>query len=217
MLLTREPTGKVDPRVRRTRRLLQQALTELMAEKSFRSITVQDIAERATVNRVTFYAHFADKYALLEYTIREGFRQQLRSQLPEGSPYTAENLGRLLRTVCEFLSGMGSQCPPPHGQMEPLMERQIKAEVYEILGAWLAHLPPYPNGKGPSPEQAAMVATWAIYGAAVQWSQQERRQPVQAFVEQVLPILLAGLHPRAISPSIDGTAAALARRAGRGR
>ena len=217
MLLTREPSEKLDPRVRRTRRLLQQALTELMAEKNFRSITVQDIAERATVNRVTFYAHFADKNALLEYTIREGFRQRLRSRLPQESPYTAENLAQLLKTVCEFLSEMGSQCPPPHGQMEPLMEKQIKAEVYQVLWAWLADSPPSPNGRGPLPEQAAMVTAWSIYGAAVQWSQQERRQPVEAFVEQVLPILLAGLHPPAGSASIGGGAASPARPARRGR
>jgi len=195
MLQTEKVIGRVDPRVRRTRRLLQQALTELMAEKSFRSITVQDIAERATVNRVTFYAHFADKDALLEYTMREGFRQRMRTQLPESSPYTPENVARLLKTVCDFLFEMGSQCPPPHGQMEPLMEKQIKAEVYDVLRAWLAVSPPLKGGRGPSPEQAAMVTTWAIYGAAVQWSGQERPQPVEAFVERVLPILLAGLDP----------------------
>src|SRR5829696_1261418 len=41
---------KLDPRVRRTRQWLQEALINLMAEKSFEAITVQDIAERAGVN-----------------------------------------------------------------------------------------------------------------------------------------------------------------------
>jgi AcrR family transcriptional regulator len=43
--------NQADPRVRRTRKLLQQALTELLAEKSFHSINVQDVVDRATVNR----------------------------------------------------------------------------------------------------------------------------------------------------------------------
>ena len=47
---------KVDPRVKRTRQLLQNALMELVQEKSQGSITVQDIAARAEVNRATFYA-----------------------------------------------------------------------------------------------------------------------------------------------------------------
>ncbi len=55
-----------DLRVRRTRKLLQQALIELTIEKGFAGITVQDIAERAMVNRTTFYRHYLDKYDLLE-------------------------------------------------------------------------------------------------------------------------------------------------------
>ena len=50
----------VDPRVKRTRKLLQQAFLELFQEKGFAAISIQDITERATANRATFYAHFAD-------------------------------------------------------------------------------------------------------------------------------------------------------------
>ncbi len=187
---------KLDPRIKRTRQLLRQALMELMAEKSFQAITVQDIAGRATVNRVTFYAHFQDKYALLEYTIREMIKQQLRSQLPEGSPFNPENLAQLILTVCQFLTEMGHHCPPPYGQLEPLMEKQIKAELYEVLHVWLAESSDQSDGH-PTPEQAAMVTSWAIYGAAVQWSQQERREPAQEFVRQVLPMIMAGLEVQA--------------------
>ncbi len=199
-MLLKQEEKKLDPRVKRTRQLLQQALTDLMREKSFQAITVQDIAERATVNRVTFYAHFQDKHALLEYTMREMFKQRLRSQLPEGSPFSSENLARLILTVCEFVAEIGRHCPPPYGPMEPLMEKQIKAELYEVLRAWLAES----SGKverRPSPEQAAMVTSWAIYGAAVQWSQQERPEPAGEFVQQVLPLILASLQPLAEQPT----------------
>jgi len=60
-----------DPRVKRTRQLLQQALMDLLREKGFQAITVQDIAERATLNRATFYAHFTDKYDLIDNVMRE--------------------------------------------------------------------------------------------------------------------------------------------------
>ena len=185
---------KLDPRIKRTRQLLQQALMELMAEKSFQAITVQDIAERATVNRVTFYAHFEDKYALLEYTMREMFKQRLRSQLPDGSLFSPENLARLILMVCELLAETGRQCPPPHGQLEPLMEKQIKAELYEVLYAWLAEASSGKTERRPTPEQAAMITSWAIYGAAVQWSQKEQPEPAQEFVQQVLPIIIASLN-----------------------
>ncbi|MCL5996173.1 MAG: TetR/AcrR family transcriptional regulator [Chloroflexi bacterium] len=192
MLLEQEEK-KVDPRIKRTRQLLQQALMDLMKEKSFQSITVQDIAERATVNRVTFYAHFEDKYALLEHTIREMIRQQLRSQVPEDAPFSTESLTRLILTVCEFLAEMSRRCPLPHTQFEPLMEKQIKTELYEVLRAWLAKPSSAKSSHRPTPEQAAMVTSWAIYGAVLQWSQQERREPAREFVKQVLPLILAGL------------------------
>ena len=61
MLLKEE---KVDLRILRTRRLLVQAMAELLEEKDLQSVTISDIAERAMINRATFYAHFADKYDL---------------------------------------------------------------------------------------------------------------------------------------------------------
>ncbi len=202
MLLKQErEEKKLDPRIKRTRQLLQQALMELMREKSFQAITVQDIAERATINRVTFYAHFEDKYALLEHTMREMFRQRLHSQVPEGSRFSPENLAQLILTVCESLAEISRHCPPPYGQLEPLMEKQIKAELYEVLRAWLAEMRSGDTQRRPTPEQAAMVTSWAIYGAAVQWSQQERPEPAREFVQQVLPLILAGLQPAAQLPT----------------
>jgi len=184
---------KLDPRVRRTRQLLQQALIELMAEKSFQALTVQDIAERATVNRVTFYAHFEDKHALLEYTVREMIKQELHKRVPEDAPFNWENVARLIQTVCEFVGEMDHRCPPPHGQLEPLMEKQIKAEVYETLRRWLEGLPRSKVKSQPTPDQIAMVTSWAIYGAAVQRSQRDRQEPISDFVQQVLPLIVAGL------------------------
>jgi AcrR family transcriptional regulator len=51
----------MDPRVRRTRDRLGDALWELMQERPLESITVQQVLERAAVGRSTFYAHFRDK------------------------------------------------------------------------------------------------------------------------------------------------------------
>jgi AcrR family transcriptional regulator len=60
-----------DLRVRRTRKLLQQALIEGSLKKGFVALTVRDITEYAMVNRSTFYRHYLDKYDLLEQHIQE--------------------------------------------------------------------------------------------------------------------------------------------------
>ena len=54
-----------DRRVRRTRRVLRDALFELIFEKGYDRVTVQDVLDRADVGRSTFYAHYRDKEALL--------------------------------------------------------------------------------------------------------------------------------------------------------
>jgi AcrR family transcriptional regulator len=59
-------TQKIDRRINRTRATLFQALSELMIEKRYDDITVQDIIDRADVGRSTFYAHFQDKESLAE-------------------------------------------------------------------------------------------------------------------------------------------------------
>jgi AcrR family transcriptional regulator len=63
--------GVEDLRVRRTRKLLQQALIEGTMEKGFAALTVRDITERAMVNRSTFYRHYLDKYDMLEQHMKE--------------------------------------------------------------------------------------------------------------------------------------------------
>jgi AcrR family transcriptional regulator len=69
--VTQKPEAIEDVRVRRTRKLLQQAFIELTVEKGFAALTVQDITERAMVNRSTFYRHYLDKYDLLEQYLNE--------------------------------------------------------------------------------------------------------------------------------------------------
>jgi AcrR family transcriptional regulator len=66
-----------DLRIRRTFKLLSDALFLLLEEKSFDEISVMDICDRAMVHRTTFYKHFEDKYHLLRFCIqnlRDSFR-----------------------------------------------------------------------------------------------------------------------------------------------
>jgi AcrR family transcriptional regulator len=62
---------RTDLRIRRTHAQLREALIQLIEEKGFDAVTVGDIAERAMVNRATFYRHFQDKYALVSSIFRE--------------------------------------------------------------------------------------------------------------------------------------------------
>lgn len=69
-----------DRRVRRSHRMLHEALQSLILEKGYDRVTVQDVIDRADVGRATFYAHFRDKDDLLMSGLEE-MRQSLQQQL----------------------------------------------------------------------------------------------------------------------------------------
>ncbi|MGG1634414.1 TetR/AcrR family transcriptional regulator [Paenibacillus sp. NRS-1760] len=80
---------RMDPRVLRTRQLIRDAFVDLLQEIDLEKITVNRIAERATINRVTFYLHYRDIPEMLErlsddmineiHTILHDIRNQPRS------------------------------------------------------------------------------------------------------------------------------------------
>ncbi|MGO4276407.1 TetR/AcrR family transcriptional regulator, partial [Paenibacillus sp. TAF58] len=60
---------KVDRRILKSQESMKKAVIELMTEKNFDDITIQDIADRANVNRGTIYLHYQDKFDLLDKLI----------------------------------------------------------------------------------------------------------------------------------------------------
>src|ERR1700678_2340361 len=64
--LLQPETETTDPRILRSRRMLMDSLAKLLTKKEFEDISVQEIADEATLNRATFYLHYPDKSALLQ-------------------------------------------------------------------------------------------------------------------------------------------------------
>jgi AcrR family transcriptional regulator len=62
---------KVDRRIAKSQEAIKKALIELMSEKNFDDITIQDISDRANVSRGTIYLHYLDKFDLLDKLIEE--------------------------------------------------------------------------------------------------------------------------------------------------
>ena len=64
-------TTKVDRRIIKSQEAIKRALIELMSEKNFDQITIQDISDRADVSRKTIYLHYVDKFDLLDKLIED--------------------------------------------------------------------------------------------------------------------------------------------------
>ncbi|MDQ3795824.1 MAG: TetR/AcrR family transcriptional regulator [Actinomycetota bacterium] len=183
-----------DPRVKRTRELIVRAFGELVAEKGHRGLTVQEIAERATVNRATFYDHFRDQYELLDYFMSEAFREQLRGRLPESPGLDEESLRALVLATCDFLSGLETSCRTSDRQFRPLIEAQVASELYELLLGWIEASPHEANGRQAAPEITASVVSWAVFGAGVRWSRDGAAGSEERFADQVLSVIAGGLN-----------------------
>lgn len=89
--------NNLDRRVQRTRQLLNRALMELIVEKGYDSVTVQDIIDRANLGRSTFYAHYQDKEDLLLSGIDEVVHNLVWGEL--NSPKAAQETGATLRIL----------------------------------------------------------------------------------------------------------------------
>lgn len=69
-----------DRRAIRTRKMIRQALSELIEEKGYNNISITDITAKADINRGTFYLHYVDKYDLLE-KIEDEVIQELQDSI----------------------------------------------------------------------------------------------------------------------------------------
>jgi len=185
--------NEADPRVKRTRKLLTDSFMQLLAEKSFHAISVQDIAERATLNRATFYAHFEDKYALIDYMISDHFRETLRARLPENAPFTLDNLHRLVVTVCEFLAQFHGHCAPANHDVDPRIEAKVQQELYAFLLRWLPPVPVTTPGASRKRETVASLMSWSIFGAGLEWSSGDRTVSADERARQIATVLIEGV------------------------
>lgn len=71
---------------KKTEKLLEDALVELMCEKDFEKISVKDLTEKLDINRGTFYLHYQDKYDLLQHkedSVLQGFNEIMKNLLME--------------------------------------------------------------------------------------------------------------------------------------
>ena len=193
MLIT-EKQPKLDPRVKRTRKLLQQSFAELLAEKDFHSITVHDIAERAELNRATFYLHFADKYALLGQSVRDALTERLEKRLPNAQTLSFDNLRLLAAVVTEFMDGFFGQCHPgSRNDIQLLIVAEVQKHVYEVLLTWttntVANTPHNPN----TAEHAAAALSWIIFGTGFQSHVSGQKQSPEQWADQMLTFLVRDL------------------------
>lgn len=185
--------NEADPRVIRTRRLLQDAFASLIQEKDFESITVRDIAERATVNRATFYAHFVDKFELLEAKLTESFMMIINHRISGHEVLNEETIQSIFLGVCDFHMSLSTMCQRSYKSLGPVFEIQIKEKIQATLLSFIDKdkMLSSPNAQFLI-NTASIMLSWGMYGAAYTWNNEGRLMSAETFVKQTMPLVMNG-------------------------
>lgn len=171
-------TETTDPRILRSRRMLMESLAKLLMKKEFEDISVQEIADEATLNRATFYLHYPDKAALLQAMTDVRFRDLIARR---GISFTDCDaaLRAIALGVCDYLAESTS-CPsqlariPLEGSIIPVVEGMFREGLAR-------------HGVAPGVDAAllATTAAWAVFGAARRWLQTSDRIPAEEMAAKI--------------------------------
>lgn len=158
--------------------MLMEALATLLTKKEFEDLSVQEIADEATLNRATFYLHYADKNALLQAMTETRFRD-----LIERRAITFTDCNGALRAialgVCDYLVE-STGCPTQLSRMA--LEGSIIPIVEDMFKEGLAL-----HGMAPGADASlpATTAAWAVFGAARRWFQTPNRIPAEEMAARI--------------------------------
>src|SRR3984893_15992018 len=169
-LQSESTTETTDPRIVRSRRMLMEALVRLLTQKEFEDISIQEIADEATLNRATFSLHYPDKNALLQAMTAARFRDLIARR---GLSFTDCDgaLRAIALGVCDYLAETAG-CPsqlakmPLEGSIIPVVEGMFQEGAEK-----------HPVSPGADPNLIATTAAWAIFGAARRSYQTPDRSP----------------------------------------
>ena len=177
-----------DPRILRSRRMLMDALVRLMTQKELADISIQEIADEATLNRATFYLHYPDKNALLQAMTEARFRDLIARRGLCFSNCEGALRGIALG-VCDYLAETAG-CP------SQLTKLSLEGSIIPVVeGMFLEGAAHHPTAPGVDPALLATMAAWAIFGAARRWYQTPDRIPAEemaARIETMIKPLLLG-------------------------
>ncbi len=187
----------VDPRVRRTRHLLHEALEKLLEETAFENISVGDIAEKATLNRATFYDHYPDKFALLEGLVSCRFLCLLQQRHVVFTGDCPKAIMAIALAMCDYMVGIpGIECRNRR-PMEKHLEAALTAVVRDMLLRGMERFPP-PNAVPPRMMAAALSG--AMYSGVNEWLRTPDRCPAEEIVTTIFRLIcpMLGVDPRVL-------------------
>lgn len=182
-----------DPRVLRTRQLIREAFRELLRKKEFDSITINDIAQRATINRATFYAHYEDKYALLEEITEQAFHEMTPKEVMDARELTGEICDHLIMLTHHYIIDFYQKCRIDSKSMATIVDRKIKEMLRQTILNILLKGDSFYEVDRYNTEIISVMTGSAIYGATLHWLTVGKIDQTDLLLNIVRPYVMSGL------------------------
>lgn len=179
---------KTDPRVMRTRKLIMDSFIELSSKKEFKDITIKDITSEAMINRATFYYHFEDIYDLLEKVLVEELSINLDCKYYQNTKLNEQALINVFIAITNFQKSLSTRC---HRGYEDTIARIIRDQLEFIFYKML--LAQNKVEEDESLKIAAVMLSWGLYGASVEWRRSGQEIPPERYIKRVIPFILSGV------------------------
>ncbi|MHB1627551.1 MAG: TetR/AcrR family transcriptional regulator [Bacilli bacterium] len=172
-------------RMTRTRKSLIEAFVELVNEKDFEKVTIQDLTERAQINRATFYAHYQDKYDLLDEVIGDSAMELLKEHTQDMCAFTKDKIKQLLFAVFEYHQRAKNRCRRSYHSIIPLLRTQMLKALSHYFEGCLEEV--YTKE-----ERSFYVQIYArlIYEAGALWGMEQTDLPQQKIAEKVANLIM---------------------------
>lgn len=181
---------KIDPRVLRTRKLLMDAFMNITLKKDFKDITIKDITDEATVNRATFYAHFEDKYDLMESCISENILKEIGKVLLDYDTINQETISNIFMILIKFRKelekDLPSHCRRSINLFSSVYESKIKMVLENKLKSILEKQNPLLDSNAIT--VGATIISASIYGATLDWKQNSSL-PAEQYIQLATPFI----------------------------
>lgn len=132
---------KVDRRIAKTKKAIYRAFAELLSEKNINDITIKDIADKADINRKTFYNYYNGIYDLtgeIENSIIDSFEQVLRNTNVNEllhNPYSMfEALTRIINSNLDFYQHLISI--ESNSNLVSKLFKSLKSRAKEVISQY---------------------------------------------------------------------------------
>jgi AcrR family transcriptional regulator len=187
---------KLDPRVVRTRQMLRDALVSLIAEKGFDALTVQDIADRATLNRATFYLHYQDKHELLINSLRDAIDELMADIGPaeaNGQPVFDGSVRPIVGVFNHVAQHARFYRVMMGAAGAPSFIAGVRDYIVEITLQWLKVLQPVSKKSVVPLDIVANSLSWSLLGVLIWWLEHDMAQPPEYMAEQFRVLITSDL------------------------